>query len=290
MELEDRVGIRVLVRAREDFQSMRKKMDNRCGIKADGSIQNVEDRIFRLDDVENFRLIAAEARRQEKSIEKMLSKRLKGVPIYTEWLSKVKGVGPIAAGWIVGTIDIHKATTVSKIWQYCGLNPGLVRGKKEVAATDYKKSMGEILGENERKSGTKYVVSTNEMIRGDRLTPGFVSPFNKSLKTALVGVLADGFIKSRSNYAIEFYYTRKARTEQSAVKIKNDSGSDRKDDGKPWSEVSKGHRDRDAKRYMIKMFLKDLYVVWRQLEGLPVRAPYAEEYLGKVHEKATKQK
>jgi hypothetical protein len=36
---------------------------------------------------------------------------------------------------------------------------------------------------------------------------------------------------------------------------------------------------------MIKQFLKDLYVHWRTLEGLPVRQPYAEEYLGKVHSK-----
>jgi len=34
---------------------------------------------------------------------------------------------------------------------------------------------------------------------------------------------------------------------------------------------------------MVKMFLKDLYVAWRELEGLEIRRPYEEEYLGRVH-------
>jgi len=53
---------------------------------------------------------------------------------------------------------------------------------------------------------------------------------------------------------------------------------------KPWQEVSPKHRDRAAMRYTVKMFLKDLYPVWREIEGLPVRVSYQEEYLGHKHE------
>ena len=52
----------------------------------------------------------------------------------------------------------------------------------------------------------------------------------------------------------------------------------------PWKDVSKGHRDRAALRYMMKRFICDLYAVWREMEGLSVRPPYEEEYLGKIHE------
>lgn len=38
-----------------------------------------------------------------------------------------------------------------------------------------------------------------------------------------------------------------------------------------------------AIRYMIKMFLKDLWVAWRTLEGLPVTPDYAEAKLGMKH-------
>jgi hypothetical protein len=252
------MAVRMLVRAREDFQAMRKRMDNRIGRKADGSDQNIDERAFRSEDVANVSGIADEARAQEKAIEKMLHRALKRFPIYTEWLSGVKGVGDIAAGWIVAEYDIHVATTVSKLWQFTGLNPGMVMGKKRV----------------ENKDGTFSYVPTGEMVRGDRLTPGHVAPFNKRLRTAMVGVLADGFIKAQNSYALEYYYPYKHRLEHSE---KVSPG------GKPWCDESKGHRDRAAKRYMIKMFLADLYVAWRTIEGLPVRPPYHEEKIGHRH-------
>ncbi len=266
MENTDRQAVRTLVRLREDFQAMRKRMDNRLGRKADGTEQNIEERAFRPEDYANFQAVADAARQQEKEIEKMLLKTLRRFSIYNEWLLKVKGVGTIAAGWIIGEYDIHEATTVSKMWQYTGLNPGLVRGKERI----------------ENKDGTYSFKVTDTMIRGDKLTPGFISPFNKRLRTALCGVMADGFIKAQNHYALEYYYPYKQRLAQSEQIVKEN-----KKGGKvveiPWKEATKGHRDQAAKRYMVKMFLKDLYVAWREIEGLPVRVPYQEEYLGHEH-------
>lgn len=294
----DRLAVRMLVRAREDFQSMRKRMDNRLGRKADGSAQNIDERVFRAEDVEHFTTISDAARGQEKVIEKMLHETLERFPIFTEWLSGVKGVGDIAAGWIVGEYDIHIATTVSKLWQFTGLNPGMVRGKKRIQHDD----------------DTFEFVQTDTMVRGDRLTPGFVAPFNKRLRTAMVGVLADGFVKACLRWAPideasfrenDIYCKRadgkKAGIEKGAalgaviegpyvhryMEVKQrlmHSENVCEATGKAWKDESDGHRDRYAKRAMIKLFLQDLYVAWRTLEGLPVRAPYQEEYLGHVHQ------
>lgn len=258
---EDFLAVRLLVRTREDFQAMRKKMDNRLGLKADGDSQNVEARAFRTEDVGIFKAISEEARRQEAECEKNLKKILKRFPVYNDFLSQVKGVGPIAAGWIISEFDIRKATTVSKMWQYAGLNPGMVRGKKRV----------------EHGDGSFDIIDSDEMVKGDRLTPGHVSPFNRNLRTALVGVLADGFIKQQNYYAMEFYYPYKTRLEQEKNPVTHVGKSI------AWEDVTKGHRDRAAKRYMIKMFLKDLYTAWRTVEGLPVREPYQVEYLGHKH-------
>jgi hypothetical protein len=257
----DILTVRMLVRTREDFQSMRKKMDNRIGRTADGEQQNVEQRTFRLEDLEMFKKIADDAKEKEVECEKNLKRVLKRFSIWTEYLEGIKGVGTIAAGWIIGEFDIEKATTVSKMWQFAGLNPGLVKGKKRV----------------DHEDGKVEFVETGEMIRGDKLTPGHVSPFNQNLRTALVGVLADGFIKQQNYYCMEFYYPYKARLEQEENIVMH-VGKE-----KQWKDVNKGHRDRAAKRYMIKMFLKDLYVAWRTIEGLPVRPSYQEEYLGHKH-------
>ena len=270
-EKEDVNAVKMLVRAREDFQGMRKRMDNRIGRKANGEKQKVQERVMRFDDLETFKAIADNAKEQENFIQKKLKKVLKRFNIYNEWLVDVKGIGEIASGWIIGEYDIHKATTVSKLWQFTGLNPGMVRGIKRIKKEKYKESNGEIIGE----MFDDVFVRTNKMVRGDKLTEGFVAPFNKNLRRAMVGVMADGFIKQQNSYALEYYYPYKMRLEQEANTI---VGEDKK-----WCDVSKGIRDRAAKRYMVKMFLKDLYVIWRQLEGLPVRAPYMEEYLGKKH-------
>ena len=268
---EDKMVVRMLVNAREDFQAMRKRMDNRIGRKANGKSQDIEERTLRADDLEYFQMVADEARKQEKSIEKKLKDVLKRFPIYTNWLIHIKGIGEIAAGRIIGEYNIEEASTVSKMWQFTGLNPGMVIGKKRVKPTDYKESMGKIIG----SIGEDHVVLTDELVRGDKLTPSFISPFNKRLRTAMVGVLADGFIKAKAPYALEYYYPYKMRLSQEQNEI---NGEDKK-----WCDVSKGRRDRAAKRYMIKNFLKDLYAAWRNMEGLPIREPYAEEYLEKRH-------
>lgn len=262
---EDRQAVRMLVRLRDDFQAMRKRIDNRLGRKADGSEQDVDERAFRPEDLDSFTSVADVARGQEAAIEKMLLKVLKRFPVYTEFLASVKGVGPIAAGWIIAEFDIERATTVSKMWQFAGLNPGMVRGKKR----------------HELGDGKFDIEVTDTMVRGDRKTPGFVAPFNGRLRTALVGVMADGFIKAQNHYALEYYYPLKERLANSANEVEERKGG--KSQHKPWSEVSKGHRDRAAKRYMVKMFLLDLYKAWREIEGLHVRPSYQEEKLGHIH-------
>lgn len=290
MRTKEQEALRMYVRAREDFQAMRKRMDNRLGRKADGSQQNIQDgRNFSLEDVHNFVSISDNARHMEKEVEKMLKTILEKFPVYDHWLKNVKGVGTVAAGWLLGEFNIREATTVSKMWQYAGLNPGLVPGKKRISSDKYKPEMGEILKEisNQKKKSVDYLVLTNEMIRGDKATEGFVLPFNKNLRTHLLGVMADNFIKGQNHYAIEFYYPQKNRLENSDNIVKN-VGKPRKDDGKAWKDVSKGHRHNAAKRWMIKWFLRDLYEAWRECEGLPVRPPYGEEYLGKnPHNKKT---
>jgi hypothetical protein len=263
----DRLAVRLLVRAREDFQQQRKRMDNRMGRKANGEDQNVEERAFRPEDLSVFSDVADAAKLQEKEIEKKLIKILRRFPVYTEFLLGVKGVGTIAAAQIVGNIDIHKATTVSKIWQYCGLNPSMVRGKKRI----------------ENKDGTFRIELTNTLIRGDKLTAGFVAPFNKNIRTALCGVLADGFIKAQAPYALDHYYPYKERLANSEKVTTEIRKAGSKAEEIAWKDAKLGHRDRAAKRKMIKAFLTDLYKAWRELEGLHVRPPYQEEYLGHKH-------
>ena len=88
----------------------------------------------------------------------------------------------------------------------------------------------------------------------DRLQKGVKAPYNKGLKT-ICWKIATSFMRSNSPYR-EIYDKAKERYER-----------ERPD----WT---KGHIHNAAVRKMIKIWLQHLWIVWRQLEGLPVTLPY----------------
>jgi len=177
---------------------------------------------------EIYEAIIDDLLRAEREIQEEMMIELNEEEIYTEWLKKVKGVGPVMAAWLVGWLDPEKADTVSAFWKYCGLHV--------------------------------------EDGQAPRPRKGQKINWNPKLKAKLMGVLAPSFLRSKSPYA-DFYYQYKER--------KLNLG---------WKE---GHAHFAALRYMVKQFLKDLWVTWREMLGLPVRPPYHVEKLG-LHDHAPK--
>lgn len=264
MTLAARTELRALVRTMYDYQDMRIRTAGRLRLKADDTPQDETNMQPAEKSESNYGVVESvklDTQSIEGRLKKEIEKEVKAQPIWDAFFDGVKGCGPLMAAVCLSEFDIEKATTVSKMWQFAGLNPGMVRGKKR----------------KELKNGEFEIYATDEMVRGDRRTPGYVAPYNAWLRTKLVGVLADCMVKAQSSYALDYYYPYKARLEQEETTVVN---------GKPWKDESKGHRNNAAKRYMIKMFLRDLYVAWRTIEGLPVRQPYQEEYLGHTHVKS----
>lgn len=293
MITKDQEAVRLIVRTREDFQKIRKAINNRLGLKKVKLVgkageerlvyemQNIEKRDFKEDDRENLIYLSLQAMLDERKAEKVLTTVLKRFKVYNEFLNtpKAPGCGDIVSGWMLAEYDIDIVSTVSKMWQFSGLNPGLIFGKKSVKKKEYKESMGEVVGTLPKaKDGSeRLIVLTRELVRGDRPTPGFLLPYNANLKRVLMGILPDAMIKGQGLYVKNYYYpmkTRLANSDREVMHLKKMV---------PWKNVSDGHRDFAAKRYMVKMFVLDFQVAWRTAEGLPVRKPYAEEYLGKRH-------
>ncbi len=270
--MKDKTAIRLAVRAYDDYQRSRIALGNRIKIKKDGSDQVVPEQqswAMTERDRELFRAIYMHQIEQEQAIRKYLQKKLLEYPVWTEYLVGLRGVGEVMGAVIISEYDIEIATTVSKLWQFTGLNPGVVRGKKNETATD----------------GSRIIVVTDEYVRGDRLTKGFIAPFNRRLRTKIVGVLAGNLIKQNPHY-YELYVNERMRlshrdiaTSGKTIEQYYVSG-----DGKIKWKPNQGHIHAMARRKMIKIFLLDLYVAWRTIEGLPVRPPYQEEYLGHIHE------
>ena len=193
-----------------------------------------------------------ELEQQEKSHFRRLGNILKDYPIYTEFLAGVTGVGPAMAGVIISEIDITKAEYPSSLHKYAGLDvasdgQGRSRKKEHLEDSEYTDRDGKV----QTKKGIT---------------------FNPFVKTKLTGVLGSSFIKQspdKCKYR-KIYDDYKHRIENMDA----------------HKEKSKGHRHNMAVRYMIKMFLIDLYNEWRSIEGLPVAPTYTEAKLGKVHGKA----
>jgi hypothetical protein len=177
-------------------------------------------------------------------------------PLWQEFLEDVKGCGETMTGVLLSEFDIHKATYVSSLWKYSGLD---VKPDGR-AASNRKEHL--IDREYKAKDGT---VKVKKSIT-----------YNPWLKSKLLGVLGPSFLMQKNKKTGEdglyrsVYLAYRARLQQHPV----------------WKDRSAKHQHNAAVRYMVKIFLIHLYEKWRSLEGLPVNQTYQEAKLGHYHDKA----
>ena len=115
--------LRILVEGYYDMQKLRISLENRLRIYS---------RFDLLTPAQVGRLqgVVSEIRRQEKVYERMVADEVKDIPIYTAWLKKIKGVGPMmAAGLIAWVDDPGRFANVSKLWAYAVGKPGERRSR-----------------------------------------------------------------------------------------------------------------------------------------------------------------
>lgn len=242
MKKETRIELAALVKAREDLIEMRKSVENRLELKKDGSRQNKDNMGLASMSIQYYVDLRDLIKGAIKDHEKEILKIVEADPLWKGFLKDVKGCGPMSAAAIMSQIDIEVSETRTRLYQFCGINPNLIYGKKK-----------DVKGN---------IVTTKTKVRGDKKTPGFLVPYNTWLRAKLIGVMAPSMIKSKSPYK-DIYDAEKVRLEKSDSLIEGQE--------KTWAEDSKLHRSNAATRKMIKAFLSDLYEAWRQLEGLEVK-------------------
>jgi hypothetical protein len=170
----------------------------------------------------------------------VIEKELRKLPIYTEFLSKVYGMGPLTAGYLVAYIDIHRAEKPSQLQRYCGL--AVIDGHFE-----------------RRNGGPKFDA------QGAR-TDG-TGTFNQELRTrvwqsfASMYKTAGGDTPTKQSKYLDVWRNTKSRALLRAVDGKVESN------GKDVS--AKGFASSKGWHAAAQLFIYDLYLVWRALEGLP---------------------
>lgn len=119
-----------------------------------------------------------------------------------------------------------------------------------------------VVSEHGRRKGDTEMVEYIDKNGNKAMKRGIT--YNPVLKTKLMGVLTGCLLKAKDPVYSEIYYDYRKRLDNSAY----------------HSSKSDGARNMMAQRYMIKQFLRNLWVSWRELEGLEVNYPYEVAKLG----------
>jgi hypothetical protein len=185
--------------------------------------------------------------KREQDLFRSLGYALDGVPIWEEFLDDVKGVGPAMAGCIISELDPHRAPYPSSFHAYCGLDvadDGKARSRRSEHLVEHKYT------DSEGKEQTRKGLS-----------------FNPFIRTKLLGVLGPSFLR--------------AGKEDNPYRDEYDRYRHRIENMDKHADKSDGHIHNMAIRKMVKHFVVDTWLVWRDLEDLPLAKPYAVKYLGK---------
>lgn len=215
-----------------------------------------------------------ELHRRLKDLEDFVDGRvaylIQGHPAYP-WFSRVKGVGKENIGKVVGPIDIEKANYISSLWKFSGFAPD-----KEGKAMRRVKGGGKLEYNSQLRSMCWRLATSLKRARGK-----FYNYYLKEKDKYQVRFENDGYKilpTPVGKWVCLNCGASWARKRDIAPCCANQH-VDKKLREEPPGVIWLGHLDAMAVRKMIKLFLACLWLVWREVENLPVSSPYAIDVL-----------
>jgi len=167
-----------------------------------------------------------------------MMKYIEGEPVYKEFLSKIKGLGPVLSANLIKEFgDCSKYDTISKLWSHTGNS---VEG-----GTAPKKRKGENL------------------------------KYSPRLRT-LTWKVSDCLLKSNKGLYRNVYDTEKQRSLSRKYKKGELFKLYGKPYTEDTTKLSQGHSHARALRKIRKLFLSHYWAASRELAGLDTRSPFAE--------------
>jgi len=223
-----------------------------------------------IKDIENMVWCASEMLKLEERIEKRIAELVQDFQIYTDYLSKIRGIGHVLAAGLIGWIaPISRFEYASRLRAYAGLTAEHYRlkcedGHKIIATSPRETCPIKIKKGSKMRECDARIVSIEKVPHPPKRVQGYYTMINLKLKTHFWRVAkCFEYQKPRKSYyrylydRIKHYYTVKW-------------------DGK----LSKGHIRMRSMLWTVSLFASHLWEVWRRLEGLPVTEPYPIAKLG----------
>jgi len=212
----------------------------------DGEVTEIRPSPLSEEQKEIFRKVGEALERGKKSLEPEMRRLMKAFPAYELFLEKVRGCGTITAAKLLADIDITRCAKVSGLHRVCGM----------AVRVD-----GEGKGHAQRAQA------------------GITLDFHNRLKVGL--------------YQMFSSLTKDAKREESPYWQRLIGYKHRMLTGGRYDEATNTFDGRKGGRAIIndmsyrpaaQLFLEDLYLVWRAVEGLPVWPSYHAGKMGHVHE------
>jgi len=260
--------LRNLVDIYYDFQGQRIQTQLRIGSSERNNVLTKDEL-----SIYGIQTIMDNAANFENDVEKLIVKQLKNHALYTQYLSKILGIGPlIAAGLIAYIDDIEKFKHVSSLWQYSGY------GMNRYCPKCKKPTFVEVEYETGKKAKKLHPLENcpvckkkTEPILQKRMT-GYQSNWNDRLKV-LAWKASTSFVKQNvknSKYRKLYEQIKKEERRVHPKKVVN----------KGKTSYNDGHINNRTIRKISKIFLAHLWQTWRRQQGLEATEPYAKQLLG----------
>ena len=261
--------LRNLVDIFYDFQGQRIQTQLRIGASERGHTLTKEEL-----SVYGITTILENARNFEHDIEKLIKNQLKNHALYTQYLSRITGIGPmLSAGLIAYIDDIEKFKHISSLWQYSGygMNRYCPNCKKPTSIEVKYEQTGKIAKKLHPFENCPQCDHETVPILQKR-TVGYQSNWSDKLKT-LAWKAASSFVKqSSANSKYRKLYEQIKKDERRRHPTKKIINSK--------TMYNDGHINNRAMRKVSKIFLAHVWQTWRRQQGLETTEPYAKQLLG----------
>lgn len=204
----------------------------------------------------------------EERILKILTIEVAKHPMWDKFFKDIKGCGILMSAVCISYFDIHEARHVSSFWKYAGLDVVAIEDGEDKDGVPKYRYEGRSRNKSHQEE-REYISSNGEVKTKVGLT------YNPELKTKLCGVLGPSFLKTGKGEKYEQIY----REYRARLAQRPDLKAEYNEKGEEC-DSNKLHRHAMANRYMVKAFVRDLWVTWRAYEGYEVTEPYEVAKLG----------
>jgi hypothetical protein len=283
------------VRSYYDIQKTRIEHGNRCAAlvkQGDFASEKEAEQVMSLP--------MSQLEMAEKLLKKFIDVKTRQHPVRKQYLAEVKGIGEVLSGGLIAHIETRHQVSAemedgSSTWVTVPdnfPNEGTMKDRYEklgIATRKVGRKKEWCLDWDHTRQGIACFETVTALwafagvaLNGDgqiqRRRKGEQSNWSSTMKV-LVWKIGESFVRCGGEYRKEYdrYKARQHEIHPEPETIQGPRG--------PRKIFTDGHLHNRSKRYVAKLFLSHLWSFWRELKGLPVRLPYAIEYLQHTKEK-----